>query len=63
MNITIIKEKEGINLRLAWGGAWMEAREGLERGYLREAVEKKGREESDVILFQLKTNPKTSHAF
>lgn len=38
MNVTIIKEKEGINLRLA---GWGEVRGGLERGYLREAVGKK----------------------
>lgn len=57
MDVTIIKEKEGVNLRLA---GWKEAREGLERGYLREAVGKKGKEENDVILFQLKTNPQNS---
>lgn len=57
MDVTIIKEKEGVNLRLA---GWEEAREGLERGFLREALGKKGKEENDVILFQLKTNLQNS---
>lgn len=47
--ITIIKEKEGTNLRVGGQGRVGER-------YLRETRGKIGREENDVILFQLKTS-------